>query len=116
MKMNKLKQELSHCTGSENYYKEYMDLIVTDGIKELQSLAKCNWLISDIAVIAKLQLKEEEFLTIIIEVDDEHNAVVYYDDGNGNILFKQEYDYTDFSVGSLKLFYSYGVLMIPSEY
>ena len=116
MEMVKLKQELSGCTGSEHYYKDYMGLLKTDGVMMMEQIAKCGWLISDIAVIAKLNLKAEEFLTIIIEVSDDHKAVVTYDDGNGNVLFQQKYEYTDFPVGSMKLFYSHGVLMLPEEY
>jgi hypothetical protein len=37
------------------------------------------------------------------------------DDGNGNMLYTQDYDYTD-AKRELKLYYTDGVILLPGEY
>jgi len=110
-----LTEELKQFTGTEHYYKDYLGILLTDGIKYLMERAKCCWLISDIAVIVKMKLKKEEFVVITLTVKD-HKAKAVYEDGNNKVLFFHNYEYTDFPIKEIKLYYSNGVLLLPNEY
>ncbi len=113
---NEVLKGLGQFSGTEQYYKDYLGLLLTDGTKYLMEELKCGWLMSDIAVIVKMKLKKEEFICVKLFVKDS-KAKVVYDDGNGNVLFQQKYEYTDFpEVEEFKMFYTNGVLMLTSEY
>ena len=105
-------------TGTEHYYKDYLGITLTDGVKDLQTRAEANWLTSDIAVNVKSnkKLKNQEFVSINLNVTDNNTATATYGDGNGNTLYTQKYKYTDFPKGKWKFFYDNNVLMLPSEY
>jgi len=113
--MSEIKSQLAGFTGTEHYYKEYMGLIITDGVKHLEEIAKCGWLVSDAAVILKMELKAEPFVVLKIKVADK-KAVINYEDGNNKKLRTQKYQWTDFPEGELSLYYSNGVMMLTSEY
>jgi hypothetical protein len=113
--LNELKSEQSNFTGAENYYPDFMGMKLTDGTKYTMERAKCGWLMSDVAVIVNMKLKKEEFVVVTTKVKD-HKAVVTYDDGNGKVLYEQNYEYTDLPDGEFKMYHSNGVLMLPSEY
>lgn len=110
-----LKRELAMFTGTENHYREVMGMLSTDGVRYLAERAKCNWLVSDIAVIARMKLARHEFLAIKITAKN-GKATVRYEDGNDNRLFSQRYEWTDFPDGTITLFHRDNVLMLPSEY
>lgn len=114
--MQDLKSELQHCIGSENFYKKGMlGMITTDGVETIAERAECNWLISDIEVIALMKLKKHEFLSIKVKVKDSKVRVIY-EDGNDNKLFTQKYKYTDLPDCELEFFCANKTLMIPQEY
>lgn len=109
-----LKQELAQFTGTEQYYRDYMGILVTDGIKAMMGLAKCGWLVSDIAVIVTAN-KQEPFIVIKIDSNGKH-AIVSYSDGNDKKIYEQEYRYTDFPEAEVKMYFTDNVLMLASEY
>ena len=113
--MNKLKQELLHFSGTENYYRDFMEILVTDGIKYFQETAEANWVVSDIAVIVKMKLKNENFISIDLIVKD-GKATIQYTDGNDTKLYKQDYEYADLEDIELKFFFVDNVLMLSNEY
>ena len=50
----------------------------------------------------------------LIVVDS--SAKIIVDDGNGNVLYTREVDYTDAEEGAWKFFFTNNVLLLPSEY
>lgn len=104
-------------TGTENYYKDYLGIRLTDGMKDLQTRAEANWLTSDIASVVKghPKVKKEDFVVIKLNVKDETGTATY-EDGNGNKLYSQKYKWTDFPKGNWKFFFRDNVLLLPSEY
>jgi hypothetical protein len=38
------------------------------------------------------------------------------DDSNGNIVYRQELDYTDFPLPAITLYFTDKVILLPSEY
>ena len=107
---------LNSFIGTTEYYR-VMGALVTEGVKYIMDNGY-GWLVTDaLAVICfKPTLRNADFLVVRLNVDTEKaEADMIIDDGNGNILHKQHYKFTD-AKRSLKLYYQRGVLMLSSEY
>lgn len=108
---------LAHFHGSENTYSNpmYREYKYTEGIKFLSDNGAA-WLITDILAVVKLHKKvaKEEFVKITLTVNDRKCHVVY-DDGNGKVLYKQNYDSCDFPLPTISIYCEYNTLMLPSE-
>lgn len=114
----KLKEELSYCTGTEHYYSVNMfpKSRYTDGVKTFYEVAEAYWLVNDILLYVNYsKLDKEEFLCIKMQVKDSKGDLIF-DDGNGNVLEKQHYNLCDLPDGEWKFYYTNGVLLLPSEY
>ena len=129
-----IKRDLRHFCGTEHYYRHWQGFNYTDGVKYLAKVADCYWLLD---LIGNHQLnisKEEHFQTWDLlrtetalkdtyfkkelqqAKDNDMDAVVICNDGNNNILAKQEIPFTDFPLDSIRLFFIDGVLLLTSEY
>ena len=108
--------DLKQYIGTENYYKA-LTILFTDGVKHLCESRKCYWLITDIALYTSyvMELKKEPFLTCELIKSSHKNALIYTD-GNENIVFSQDIEFTDFPDEGVCLYLIEGVLMLPSEY
>lgn len=114
-----LENELARCFGTEQYWRLPMPkLIYTDGVKLFVEKAGCYWMLNDIGLFLKdrPELKNQYFLTITLWVKEDKRADLIFDDGNGNVLYKRHYKFTDCPVGKWQFFYSSDVLMLPGEY
>jgi hypothetical protein len=89
--------DLGNFYGSENFYRYPMahGMIFTDGVAFLMKNG-AHWLCSDAMIVCAMEpkVRKEEFISIKAKVKD-GKCIVTYDDGNGKIKFKQEYDGTD---------------------
>lgn len=121
--------ELEGFTGTENYYKMFMGLKITDGIKYFIDKANCYWLINDIAVInamdknvLKNRADGNTFLIVSIKIDRENKKLSWNlkEDTNEPILYSQDYDYTDicnyYEGEEIKFYLIDGILLLDSEY
>jgi len=105
---------LGSFTGTEHYYK-VMGALVTDGVKYIMDNGY-SWFVTDALAVIKTKFKNEEFLTIKLQVNKEkQNAIMLITDGNNNVLYKQDYKYTDAKV-DLTLFFTDNVLLLSGEY
>ena len=115
-----LKSSLSHFTGTTRYIRDpFTGLMHTDGIEHMAERAGAQWLISDIGAVFRHQpgVKEIPFQLWTLEVDEENKAVLTCrEDCDMPVIYEQKYEYTDFPVGSWKMYLIDGVLMVPSEY
>ena len=122
--VNEIKEGLQHFQGSEMCYQ--IPLIrtrFTNGLKYLANVADCFWLITDVSVIAKSLLNRSRFITIDFkrlskEKQDfsGYEAEIIYSDGNGNIFEIHRYNFTDFPLDELRLYFVDNTLMLTSEY
>ena len=114
------KIDLEQFTGTENFYR-YHGILLTDGSHYLAEKAKCFWLIDLIEShsVEKRWLGQEDFIVCKLSVQDSVGEVVF-DDGNGNVLARQNIPFTDFPLDEVKLYLVAAernfVLMLPSEY
>jgi len=112
-------QDLSGFCGTEQYFhmRPLYSSNYTEGVQFIGSNG-ATWMLTDI--LSQLEynplLKKEEFVCITFQKNQDCMATITYDDGNGNVLETQEYDYTDCGVSEIKFFWTNGVLMLASEY
>jgi len=121
--------DLKGFTGTENYYKDFMGLKLTDGTKFLMDNLKCGWLISDIAVINAMEKKVldnraegNNFLIVNIVIDREHNKLYWTlkEDTGKPILYRQDYNSNsiaeNYEGNEITLYLIDYVLLLTSEY
>ena len=121
--------ELSNFTGTENYYKDFMGLVLTDGTKYFMDNCRCGWLISDIAVINAMDKKILEnrangnnFLIVSLKIDRINKKCEWNlrEDSDEPILYSQKYDYTDiaehYGEDEIKFYLIDNILLLESEY
>ena len=114
-----LSADLKMFTGTEQWFRHPLssNFLYTDGVKFFTE--HCGggalWFLDILATeLADLQ-ETEDFMSIVLIVVDK-SAKILVDDGNGNILYTREVDYTDAEEGAWKFFFTNNVLLLPSEY
>jgi len=107
-------KKLGQFYGTEQYH-SVLGSDVTDGIMYLMHNGY-SWFITDTLVTLKMKdkVKNEDFVSIKLNVIGDKASVVM-EDGNGNKLYSQKYEYTNVK-RELKLFYTNNVLMLAGEY
>jgi hypothetical protein len=111
---------LDQFTGSENWYRHGINrkILFTDGAKYLADQAGAYWLLDEIAIIQPhdARVAAEEFQVWKLTVRPDHTATLSCDDGNGNIVFTKEIEFTDFPLDEATLYFANNVIHLPSEY
>ena len=122
-----LKSGMQEFCGTEKYYFHPLNRKVnyTDGFKWFLQSAECYWLLDILitefyGVASEWTAKEgDEFFAITVESKDSKatiKAKSYNYEGQEVDMFKKNIDFTDLPEGEWKFYYSYGVILLPSEY
>ena len=131
MNAETLLQNLQHFCGSEQYYKHWLGLCYTDGIKYLAENAQCFWLIDAIAShqpTAKKNPRLKEFRLWFLHVGTGHEFIKPKA-GNAAVLtcwedtptpetkpvIIQQIPFTDFPLQEIKLYLQEKILLLPDE-
>ena len=122
-------EDLKSFTGSEHFYRHNLNrkFVYTDGVKYVAKEGGAYWLIDEIALAIAFNpaLKGEDFQSwTLTKTGNRDGAKLMTDDGNGNVLYTKEIEFTDFPLHEIKFFvvsaedFGEGVmmLMLPSEY
>ncbi len=116
---NLTRANLAHFTGSEHSFFNplFRKVTYTDGAKFISDNGGA-WLIIDILaqLVHNKKVNQEEFVCVTLKVNTDHTAILTLDDGNNNILAKQNYPMTDFPLSEIKFFATNNMLMLASEY
>lgn len=114
----RIQQELMQFYGSEQWHRTHPHVLITDGVKYMADHCGAYWLVDCVASYQTIKkVAKELFQVIDLAVDSEnHTAVVTVGDGNENEVFRQDIPYTDFPLPKIRLYYTDGVLLLPSEY
>lgn len=114
------KADLAQFTGSEHWYRHGLvpKVLFTDGAKYVADAGGAYWLLDEIAFGQYLPaVAAEEFqhwkLTVNLRT---HSAVLTCDDGNDQIVFTKEIEFTDFPLEEIRFFFTNQVILLPSEY
>jgi hypothetical protein len=97
---NITREALSNFWGSQSFFRHWMarTIVFTEGCEFLNA-NHASWLVD--AVISHVthtpKVSREDFVVATLKVNLENkSAVLIFDDGNDNVLAKQEIEYTDF--------------------
>ncbi|MEN6611461.1 MAG: DUF6876 family protein [Methanoregulaceae archaeon] len=115
-----LESSLSHFTGTSQYFRDPLTkLIYTEGIRHLVEQAGANWLLTDIGAVFRYSPKVRDMgfqLWTLVVNPDATALLTCKEDCDMPVLYEQKYGYTDFPVGTWKMYLYNDVLMVPSEY
>ena len=91
-----IRATLAQAYGTAQYWKIYPDLLITDGVKLMAEMCNAYWLLQDAFIwLHSDSLKGEEFIVFKLILNG-HSALLSIEDGNYNILAKQNIPFTDF--------------------
>lgn len=107
--------QLDYFTGTLEYHRGWLGVVYTNGVKYITENGY-SWLVTDaISVIVSNGWRNADFLSVKLKLLGDDKALMTIEDGNGKVLHRQKYEYTD-AKRELTLYYSYNVLMLASEY
>ena len=125
-------EDLNNFHGTEGYHKDYLGLLLTDGVKFVMDNCKCAYLITDISSVYNHEPKVLEnrkintFLCVTLQINPEEKTSEFFisEDKDGenliNILYSQKYKVTDiskyFDGKEINFYLIDGVLLLPGEY
>lgn len=111
-----IESRLAQFRGSDMWYRTHPNVLITDGVKFLADECKAYWLIDNIASYQiDPKVKNEGFQVIDLTVDEIRKGLIVVTDGNENELFRQTF-FTTFPLKKMRLYYTGGVCLLPSEY
>lgn len=108
-------RNLSHYTGTMNWFRVMGNVVATDGAKYVADAAEAHWLL---AAVASHLVGREQFDSRLIVKDNA--ATLTLDDGNGNVFVTQDITYTNFPLDEI-MFYGewdgqHWVILLPGEH
>ena len=118
MEYNSKLPDLKHFTGTENWYPHPLNRHVTftDGAFYVAEKGEAFWLLDTIALSQlKPAFRGQPFQAWKLTVKG-HTGVLTCDDGNGNVVHREELEFTDFPEPGITLWLSGNVIMLPGEY
>ena len=112
--------DLDRFTGTEHWYRHPLapGVLYTDGARYVAEAGGAYWLLDSIAIAQKFSaaVAAEGFQLWKLTVGDDRSALLVCEDGNGRRVYAQAIDYTDFPLPQIKLYFTDGVILLPSEY
>jgi hypothetical protein len=84
----------------------------------INGYAGAYWFLDEIAIIQPHDkcVAAEEFQVWKLVVRSDSTGVLTCEDGNGNIVFSKEIEYTDFPLDEISLWFANNVIYLPSEH
>jgi hypothetical protein len=114
------KSDLAQFTGSESWYRHGINraVLFTDGAKYVADQAGAYWLLDEIAIIQPhdARLRAEEFQVWKLAVNADQTGVLNCEDGNDNVVYTKQIEYTDFPREGITLYFTNNTILLPSEY
>ena len=114
------KADLAQFTGTEHWYRHLLNrnVLYTDGAKFLAERGGAYWLLDEIALIQPYdkRVAAEEFQVWKLAVRPDRTATLTCEDGNYNVVFSKEIEYTDFPLDEITFWFANNVIYLPSEH
>jgi hypothetical protein len=110
---------LRQFTGSESWYRHGInrDVLFTDGAKYIADAGGAYWLLDAIAICQRHEksVAAEAFQVWTLKVREDRTASLICGDGNDNIVYTQQIEYTDFPIAEITLWFENSAIYLPSE-
>ena len=86
--------------------------------KYVADQAGAYWLLDEIAIIQPhdKRVAAESFQVWKLIVRPDHTGVLTCEDGNDNIVYTKQIEYTDFPVEGITLYFTNNTILLPLEY
>ena len=114
------KADLAQFTGTENWYRHSINraVLFTDGAKYVADQAGAYWLVDEIAIIQphNARVAAEGFQVWKLAVNADQTGVLTCEDGNDNVVYTKEIEYTDFPLDGITLYFTNNTILLPREY
>ena len=113
------KEDLHQFTGTETWHRHGVarKVLYTDGAQYVAETGGAYWLLDEIAFAQGIRkVADEEFQVWNLKVSPDNSARLTCDDGNSNIRFSKEIEFTDFPLDEIRFYFSGNVILLPSEY
>jgi hypothetical protein len=111
--------DLMQFTGSENWYRHALNrnILFTDGAKHVADEGGAYWLLDTIAICQRHEKRvaAEDFQVWKLVVRPDRTATLTCEDGNYNVVYTQQLEFTDFPVETITLWFENNVIYLPSE-
>lgn len=111
--------QLALHTGTEHYFRLSRRCLLTDGAKYLADGAGAYWLMEDSSSYL-MELGTDDWFVLIRLLVSSSEAMLIFEDGNGNVRAQQVIPYTNFPLNQQILYACWDgeqwVLMLSSEY
>jgi hypothetical protein len=110
---------LSQFTGTENWYRHGIlrRILFTDGAKFVADEGGAYWLLDAIAFSqSEPKVAAEDFQVWTLKVKDDRTATLTCDDGNHNIVYTQQIEFTDFPLDEIAFWFANNTIYLPSEH
>jgi hypothetical protein len=111
--------ELRQFTGSEQWYRHGLNrnVLFTEGAKYVADAGNAYWLLDNIALWQRVErMAAVEFQVWKLTVHPDQTATLTCEDGNDNMIYTQQLEFTDFPLDEITLWYSNNVIYLPSEH
>ena len=112
--------DLRQFTGTEQWHRHSFvrTVLYTDGAKYVAEKGGAYWLLDDIAFAQRRhkRVAAEAFQLWRLRVHPDRTATLTCEDGNGHAVFTKELAFTDFPLAEITLYFTNGVILLPSEY
>lgn len=113
-------RDLEQFTGSDNWYRHGINrrVLYTDGARHVAETGGAYWLLDAIAICQKhvSAVAAEEFQVWKLSVMPDRTATLVCEDGNGNAVYLQTIESTDFPLDEVTLWFADDVIYLPSEH
>ena len=110
---------LNQFSGSEQFYRHSINrkVIYTEGVQHIAEHGGAYWLLDEIALIQPYDkaVAGEEFQVWTLKVHPGNTATLTCDDGNDNIVFTKQIEFTDFPLPEIKFYFENSTICLPRE-
>jgi hypothetical protein len=112
--------DFTRFSGTESYYRHALNrnVVYTDGAAFAADQCGAYWLLDSIALaqLSEKRVAAEPFQVWKLAVRPDRTAALTCEDGNYNVVYTQELEFTDFPEPGITLWLSNGVIYLPSEH
>ena len=112
--------DLRQFIGTEQWYRHpfIRRVLYTDGVQYVAETGGAYWLIDAIACaqVEHKAVAAEPFQLWVLTVQADHTAILTCNNGDNHEVFRQELDYTDFPLETIRFYFTDNVILLPSEY
>jgi hypothetical protein len=113
-------EDLRQFTGSATFYRHALNrkVVFTEGAHYVAETGGAYWLLDEIALVQPYEprIAAEEFQVWTLTVRADRSATLACGDGNGNIVFSKEIEYTDFPLEAITLWFANNTIYLPGEH